>query len=181
MAETQKGKKTSKSLREFSSGGVVFKKNGLDYFWLVSKSSPSRDYPHSVWRLQKGWIDETVDGVLPGPISSGKIKATEEQLQLTALREVKEEGGINARIVTKIGTERFVFNSKPRNGMVFKFVTFYLMEWLSDVVGGPGFETSETKWLPYEDARKILTHSGEKKVLDKAKSVLESGVQGNLL
>ncbi len=62
-----------------------------------------------------------------------------------------------------------------------KFVTFYLMEWVEDLLEGPGFETSEVVWLPYDEARKTLTHSGEKKVLDKAKSLLDSGMQENLI
>lgn len=148
-------------------------------YWLVTHSSPSKDYPFDVWRLPKGWIDDAGD--MPGPIASGRKKATEEELQATALREVSEEGGESAKIIQKIGSEMFVFNSKLRKSRVLKFVTFYLMEWVGDIPAGHDSETSEVDWLPYELARKKLTHSGEKKILDKAKNLLDSGMQQSLI
>ena len=87
---------------------------------------------------------------------------------------MKEEAGVEARIVAKIGTETRFFTSNGQR--VMKFVTFYLMEWLRDLPEGPGFETSEVAWLSYEIARKRLSYSSEKKTLDKARQILEAGV-----
>lgn len=118
---------------------------------------------------------------MPGPVASGKVRATEQQLQSAALREVSEEGGEEAKIIQKIGNEMFVFNSRLRKTRVMKFVTFYLMEWVGDVPSGHNGETSEISWLPYVEARKKLTHLGEKKILDKAKKLLDSGTQQSLV
>jgi 8-oxo-dGTP pyrophosphatase MutT (NUDIX family) len=157
--------------RQFSAGGVVFQKTSDSVLWLITKSAPSIEYPNDVWRLQKGWLDDSVDGKSPGPLASGQKKATEEELQNAALREVKEEGGVEAKIIEKMGTETYFFPTPEGRGM--KFVTFYLMEWEKDLPEGPGFETSEVKWLAFDEAQKLLTYAGEKKVLEKAKTLLD--------
>lgn len=168
-------------VREFSSGGVVWKKEGSNLLWLVAKSNPSKDYPQDVWRLPKGWIDDKNDGKEPGIISSGEAKATEIELQQAAVREVMEEGGVEAKIIRKIGNELYVINSKTRKCRVLKIVTFYLMEWVVDLPAGFGPETAETEWLAYDMARKRLSYSGEKKILDKAKELLDSDTQPTLV
>jgi 8-oxo-dGTP pyrophosphatase MutT (NUDIX family) len=155
--------------REFSVGGVVFKKKNNQILWLIARNNPSKLYPRVIWRLQKGWIDdETLE--MPGPISRGEKKALESDLRKTAMREVAEEGGVEAKIVEKVGTSRYFTNST--RGKVLKFVTFYLMEWIKDLPEGFGFETLEVAWLPFEEAHKKLTYEGEKQILKKAKDLI---------
>lgn len=161
------------TLREFSSGGVVFKKTNKDILWLVCKSMPSHDYPGDYWRLPKGWIDDEDGGVSPGPISKGEVRATEEDLRTTAEREVREEGGVKANILRKITTIRYFMNST--RGRVMKFVTFYLMEWESDLPEGFGFETEEILWLTFEDAYDKLDSKNEKEVFKKAEEIYSKG------
>lgn len=170
--------------REFSSGGVVFKKlktrnSRFKVLWLVTKSKPSRKYPGDIWRLPKGWIDDTDQGKKPGPLASGEKRATESDLREAALREVEEEAGVRAKIVAKIGTEKFFF--KTGKETVLKFVTFYLMEWVSDLPEGFGPETQKIKWLKYKEAKKRLTYAGEVRILAKAKEFLDKGVGRNLV
>jgi 8-oxo-dGTP pyrophosphatase MutT (NUDIX family) len=123
MGEEKKKKTSSRSLttkrkiiksdsivREFSAGGVVYKKIGNETAWLVTKTAPSELYPDPVWILPKGWLDD-VD-TLPGPYTLGLKKANEEFLQKSAIREVEEEGGIKAKIVSKITTDRYFFTKK---------------------------------------------------------------------
>lgn len=126
MAE-RKGKEkiVEKRKREFAAGGVVFRRVREETLWLVTKSAPSEAYPDSVWRLAKGWLDDEDDGVNPGPLTKGERKASEEELQKAALREVREEGGVEARIVGKVGTEKLFLNIS--RGRLLKFITFYLM------------------------------------------------------
>lgn len=159
-------------LREFSSGGVVYKKIDDDLLWLIAKSSTSKLFPNPVWRLPKGWIDDAGKDI-PGPMASGKMKTTEKALRETAIREVSEEAGVNAEIVSKIGTQKYIF-THPIRGRIMKFVTFYLMEWRSNVPEGFDNETSEIAWLKYEDAKKQITYSAEKDMLTKASEVLYS-------
>ncbi|OGM21644.1 hypothetical protein A2863_02745 [Candidatus Woesebacteria bacterium RIFCSPHIGHO2_01_FULL_38_9b] len=178
--------------REFSSGGVVFKKlqnskspsslrlrRTSKTLWLLAKSAPSKEFPRSFWRLPKGWLDDEEGGKKTGPLARGDRKATEDEIQNAALREVRGEGGVQAKIIEKLGTERYFFTVNGEK--ILKFVTFYLMEWIEDIPEGPGFETEKVEWLDYDKARKKLTHSGEKKILDKAKQVLDSGLQATLV
>lgn len=170
--------------RRFSAGGVVYKKLKTQdpkpkVLWLVAKSRPSDLYPNEIWRLPKGWVDDLNDGEVPGPLASGERKAKEEELQEAALREVGEEGGVKAEIISKLGTEKYFLTLSGQR--ILKFTTFYLMEWVRDLKEGPDFETEKIEWLSYKEARKRLSYSGEKKVLDKAKQILDRGIQENLL
>lgn len=162
------GKDTQETtvLREFSAGGAVFKKENGQVLWLVSKNTPSDLFPNTIWRLQKGWMDDRDGGRNPGPISSGEVKAKEEDLQKGALREVREEGGVIARIIIKIGTVKYFMNST--RGRVMKFVTYYLMEYVKDAPEGFGFETSEVLWLPVDEATQKISSDTERGVLQDA-------------
>jgi 8-oxo-dGTP pyrophosphatase MutT (NUDIX family) len=155
--------------REFSSGGVVFKSEGKKILWLVAASAQSKLYPKVVWRLPKGWIDD--EGLYPGPMASGRVRADEKSLQKSAIREVKEEGGVEAKVIKKVGTEKYFFTT-PEKEKILKFVTFYLMEWVSDFPEGFDEETSEVAWLPFEEAYRKLSYSGERKILKKASELL---------
>jgi len=165
--------------REFSAGGIVFRIKEEQVLWLVAKSSSSDLYPRGYWRLPKGWLDDLDEGKKPGPLGRGEKKATEKELQKAALREVEEEGGVEAKITSKIVTDRFFFTLSGKR--ILKFVTYYLMEWIRDLQEGPGLETAEVKWLQFEEARKTLKHTGEKKILDKAREILDRGIQESLV
>ena len=164
--------------REFSAGGVVFKRSKGKILFLITKSSPSERIPEAVWRLPKGWIDNKGEE-LPGEVASGQRRGSEEEIQKAALREVEEEGGGRAKILEKLGTVKLFFSLKGEK--ILKFVTFYLMGWLEDLPQGPGKETELTKWLRFEEAYKKLKYGSEKEVLSKASKTLERGIQENLV
>ena len=46
------------------------------------------------------------------------------------------------------------------------------MEWVKDVPEGHDEETSEITWLPFDEAIKKLSYSGEKEMLKKAEELL---------
>ena len=149
---------TSKINREFSSGGVVYKKvkskrQEVKVLWLVRKTMSSKLFPEEHWMLAKGWIDKG------------------EKPEDTAVREVKEETGVEAKIVQKIETIKY-FYKHPERGGVLKFVTFYLMEYIKNLPEGHDNETSEVAWLSFEEAKKRLSFSGEKQILSKAQEIL---------
>lgn len=156
-------------LREFSSGGIVYKRENGQVLWLVAKSNPSDSHPDSYWRLPKGWLDDDHEGE-PGPYGLGYKKATDDVVRSAAIREVKEEAGVEAEIIKKVDTIKYFYTFE--GDRILKFVTFYLMEWKKDLPEGFGFETSEVAWLPFEEARKRLKNSGEKKILEKAQALL---------
>jgi 8-oxo-dGTP pyrophosphatase MutT (NUDIX family) len=156
--------------REFSSGGIVFKKNDGKVLWLVRKTAPSLLYPKTYWMLPKGRVDDTPDDK-PGPMARGEVRADEKSLQSAAIREVEEETGVEANIIKKIGTIKYSFTD-PVRGKIFKFVTYYLMEWNRDLPQGFDSETSEVAWQPFDKAYKILSFSNEKEALKEGEELL---------
>jgi 8-oxo-dGTP pyrophosphatase MutT (NUDIX family) len=169
MAE-KKRKDATRIERVFSAGGAVYKKTNSKIVWLITRSNPNSLYPQDVWRLPKGWLDDLDNGKRPGPLASGKQKAAQEAIERAAKREVAEEGGVEAKIVDKLETEKLFYTNSEKKTL--KFITYFLLRWVRDLPEGPGEETSEIKWLPFEKARKLLSYSGEKKILDKAKNKL---------
>lgn len=162
---------------EYSSGGVVYKNIEGKTFWLMTRSSPSKMYPQTYWRLPKGWLDD--ENGKPGPLAQGEKKANEEELRKAALREVGEETGVKAKIIKRVGTVKIFFTKEGQRFI--KFVTFYLMEWQKDLPEGFGFETSEIGWFPLKKAKEKLKHKSEKETLEIASEILNSGTQTNLI
>lgn len=126
--------------REFSAGGIVFNEKGEV---LVTQNSSNK-----YWGFPKGHIE-------PG-------QTTKE----AALREVKEEGGIEAEIVEKIGESKYVYTMN--NEKIFKIVAMFLMNYISGNTENHDYEVSEAKWLSPEDALQQLSFSQDKQLLKKA-------------
>ena len=138
-----------KSKREFSAGGVVYKKDKTGVKWLVCKHSG-----YHKWVLPKGLVEEG------------------EGLKETALREVKEECGIKTRVIGKIGEpERYVYTMDGVK--VFKQVSYFLMEYVSGKIADHDWEMEEVEWLVFDEVHKRLNFHGAKIVLEKAKELLE--------
>lgn len=158
MAKKEKEKSIrQKVTREFSSGGVVFKKMGGKTYWLITKSTPSKLFSKAVWRLPKGHLDNN------------------ESAEQAATREVCEEGGVKAKILKKVEIIKYLY-THPEKGKIFKIVTFYLMEWINDTVDGFDNETSEIAWLELDDACKMLTFPSEKAILKKSSLLYKSSI-----
>lgn len=154
-------------LREFSAGGIVYKKtkNESDelssrdrvegeqtdeVLWLVRRPKGGNDYRGSLgWSFPKGWIDKG------------------ETLEQAALREVAEEGGVKAKIIVKLPTLK-IFFTNPDGEKVMKFITYFVMEWQEDLKEGFGGETEEIKWAKTEEASGLLIYKNERELLEQA-------------
>ena len=140
-------------LREFSAGGVCVRR--LRGRWWLAAIRPAGK-PEGLWALPKGIIDEG------------------EGAETTAIREVGEETGIVAAPLQKLGDIRYVYT---RGGQrVFKVVSFFLCRYRSGRVGDihPAMrrEVADARWLPLEDAPRLLAYKGEREMAVKAHSVL---------
>jgi 8-oxo-dGTP pyrophosphatase MutT (NUDIX family) len=168
-------------IRQFSAGGVVYKQSDGQTLFLLCKSTPSPGYPGSnEWSLPKGWLDDAPDGVNPGPLTLGQKRATEDQIRETALKEVREEGGVEARIITRLGSIQFFFTDHNQQ-KVMKTVIFYLMEYQADLPQGPGWESSAVAWYTADAAREILKkRKGEAQLVSQAEKMIQSGQQSLL-
>ncbi len=143
-------------IRQFSVGGVVYRKFGSEIKFLVCKNSSTPGYiAGGEWVLPKGWIDDEEGGLKPGPKTLGKQRATPEEMQASALREVREEGGIEAKIVKRLGETKFWFVNQDRE-KVFKTAIFYLMEYIRDLPEGFSSETEEVRWVTANEAVELL-------------------------
>lgn len=127
--------------REFSAGGIVFNDKGQV---LVTQHSQNHH-----WSFPKGLLDHP-----------------EQTMEESALREVKEEGGIEAEIIGKVGYSKYVYTFEGEK--VFKVVTYFLMKFVSGSIDDHDWEVSGIGWFEPEDALKQLTFSQDKELLKKA-------------
>jgi 8-oxo-dGTP pyrophosphatase MutT (NUDIX family) len=139
--------------REFSAGGVLIRSIGGRPH--VAAIRP-RGKP-GIWALPKGKID-------PG-----------ESAAETAVREVREETGVEGRLVEKLGDIRYVYtaNWEERKGeRIFKVVSFFLLRAgrgrIGEIDEAMQVEVAEARWLPLEEAPRLLSYSGERKMATKA-------------
>ena len=130
---------------------------------VVGPSSPSSpgskpDRPrHSVARRKR---------VLALP--KGLVDAGEKPLE-SALREVYEETGVTAELVTKLGDSKYVYTRAWGDGArVFKIVSFYLMRYrsgrINDIEPEMRIEVARARWVRLDEAAKLLAYGGEKQM-----------------
>ncbi|HLC84205.1 MAG TPA: bis(5'-nucleosyl)-tetraphosphatase [Candidatus Nanoarchaeia archaeon] len=98
----------------------------------------------------------------------GHVEPDESEHQ-TAQREVKEETGLDITIIPGYREE---ITYSPGKG-VEKSVTFFVAEVDSDHVKIQAKEISAFRWLPYQDARSLLSFDSAKGLLDKAVAFLK--------
>ena len=140
--------------REFSAGGVLVRR--LRGAWYLAAIRPGGK-PAGTWALPKGNIG-------PG-----------EKPDATALREVEEETGARAKLDRKLGDIRYVYTQSWGEGAgerVFKVVSFYLVRYSGGRLGVIGaefeHEVAEVRWLPLEEAPRLLSYGGERHMAAKA-------------
>jgi 8-oxo-dGTP pyrophosphatase MutT (NUDIX family) len=117
--------------------------------------------PHGLWALPKGQIDEGETG------------------EQTALREVAEETGASGRSLGKLGDVRYTFTWEGER--VFKIVSFFLVRYergkLGEIPDEFRHEVAEVRWLPLDDAPRVLAYQGERRMAEKALAVLAGNEQ----
>ncbi len=155
---------------ERSAGGIVYRLIGNQIHWLLIKTLAKKTLSRlggvghkTAYKFPKGHL-------LPN-----------ESLKPAALREVEEEGGVNSKIVAKIGSNDYILWDKNSGTKIIKKVTFFLMEYQKD--SSLKYSDREIvlkrEWLTLEEALKKLSYNSEKILLKKAASKLNSLLKTN--
>jgi 8-oxo-dGTP pyrophosphatase MutT (NUDIX family) len=137
--------------REFSAGAVLVRRiNGRPMMAAIRPGGK----PEGTWALPKGNLD-------PG-----------ETPAETAVREVLEETGVHGRLIEKLGDVKYTYTRRDRT-RVFKIVSFYLLlaerGRLGEIADDMRVEVAEARWLPLEDAPRLLAYGGEREMAAKAR------------
>jgi 8-oxo-dGTP pyrophosphatase MutT (NUDIX family) len=156
--------------REFSAGGVVlhFQNSGWTVAVIeprrdnaVDKNSPSKRKVTPVLALPKGLVDQG------------------ETAEQSAIREVREETGVEATLVVKLADIKYFYvRSWGDKQRVFKIVSFFLLLYRSGRIGEISeemrIEVKSALWLPLEEAAERLTYKGEREVVKKAQEYVRA-------
>jgi 8-oxo-dGTP pyrophosphatase MutT (NUDIX family) len=156
-------------VREFSAGGVVVRR--MQGKWWVAVIEPQRESGTSNDKKSHRGRNSPVLALPKGIVDRG------EQPERTALREVREEAGIDASSVAKLTDIKYFYvrtwSDKQR---VFKIVSFYLLFYRSgrigDIAGNMRHEVRRAFWIPIEQAAEQLTYKGEREAVALAMSYL---------
>jgi 8-oxo-dGTP pyrophosphatase MutT (NUDIX family) len=140
---------------QFSAGGVAFRKRDEHIeVALISVGSEKR------WQLPKGIVD--------------KGESTED----AAVREVREEAGIDTEVLDRIDKVEYWYfgNENGQRVRYHKFVYFYLLRYKSGDVRNHDDEVNDARWVEIDKAIKLLAFDSEKKIVEKAKALIPKRV-----
>lgn len=153
MPKKQEKLSTAKiaTLDQVSAGGVAFRWRDSEPEMVIVSVKPKMR-----WQLPKGIVD-------PG-----------ESPEVTAVREVREEGGVETERLGLIETIEYWYRS-VRNGQpvrYHKFVHFYLMEYRGGDVANHDHEVEEARWVRFDEAIEMLEFKSEREVAEKAREMV---------
>jgi 8-oxo-dGTP pyrophosphatase MutT (NUDIX family) len=103
------------------------------------------------WCLPKGLVEEN------------------ETFEQAALREVREETGLDGVLFGRIGEISYSFVHEKR---FFKTVHFYLFRCVGGSVDMHDSEVEGVRWFSFSDALRVLAYVKEREVLAKAKEMV---------
>ena len=147
--------------REISAGGVVVRR--LRGRWYLAAIEPRGRRP----KPSKTGEVKPVLALPKGLVDAG------ERPEQTARREVREETGVEAEIVAKLGDIKYVYQRTwGDRARVFKIVSFYLLRYragkLGEISEAMRVEVEGARWLPLEEAPRLLAYGGERDMVKRA-------------
>lgn len=152
MKDNSNQTKNFRTVEQISAGGAAFRLINQDYQVAIISVGSSRR-----WQLPKGLID------------AGETPET------AALREVREEAGIETELLAPIEKIEYWYFGDLRGERVrfHKSVHFYLLAYRGGEVENHDTEVVEARWVNAREAVEMLAFKGEKTVLEKALKMLQ--------
>lgn len=139
-----------------AAGGIIFRlsEDGEQKTetWLICQHSQ-----HKGWVFPKGIIGDST---------------TDESMEDAALREVKEEGGIEAKIIAKL-PKAYEYIYTFEGEKIKKTVHYFLMEYVSGDPANHDWEMSEAKFITEQEIKELLTYPTDKQAFEDAIRILK--------
>lgn len=143
--------------RQLSAGGVVVKRGeGGPEVALIAVGEPPR------WQLPKGIVERG------------------ESPEATAVREVREETGVDASPLEALDPIDYWYVGTERDGSRVRYhkeVRFYLMRYVGGSVDDHDHEVREARWIPLAEAADRLAFENERRLVRLAATRLGAGSQ----
>jgi 8-oxo-dGTP pyrophosphatase MutT (NUDIX family) len=144
-----------RTVRATSCGGIVLRDaNGTTEICL-GRRQRTLGRSGTTWTLPKGTPN---DG---------------ESVDQTALREVAEETGLEVRIVAPVGAIEYFFTQDGER--IHKTVHYFLMEATGGSLDAHDHEFDEVRWMPVDEARRLMTFDTERQIVEEALPVAQQG------
>lgn len=105
-------------------------------------------------------------------IPKGHMEAGETE-QETALREVKEETGVDVEVISD---KRYTLEYTVENGNL-KEVIYFIAKKIGGEEKAQETEVSEIRWLAFDEAVEMLTYDNSKELLRKAINSVEKNLR----
>ena len=93
---------------------------------------------------------------------------TDESIVDAALREVREETGVQAQLREKLGDVRYFYQRDGRR--IAKTVSFFLLDYVSGELADHDDEVERAEWMAIEQAARELSYQGERDMVARALS-----------
>lgn len=147
-AEARSGARAPRTVDETSAGGLVIDRATARAALIGRRDRRGR----LVWSLPKGHLEAG------------------ETAQQAAVREVREETGLEGTVVAELGTIDFWFMAEDRR--IHKTVHHYLMDFAGGELTADDAEVDEVAWVPIDEVAARLTYKDERSLMAKVPGLL---------
>jgi bis(5'-nucleosidyl)-tetraphosphatase len=164
-------------VQAFSAGGVIFRVQPGMATAAAAADSQGKDNASALRdAIEVALVGYPREGTWILPKGTPTANETVEQ---TAIREVREETGLEPRILSELGSIEYWF---ARRGVRFhKEVFYYLMEAIGGDVAQHDHEYDEARWFALPEALTHLAYVNEKEMVRQAEPlILEYVANGGL-